>query len=128
MIHPNTLADLLRQRLVSSKLTPEQVADFCNSSPSTVRDWIDGKKPPRGQRLNYLWWLLATIGFESPELDEIPEFGRYIGELLAFDVIDLEEAQELCGINYEQGVLGATRGSRAPAAPKSEIGEIRREY
>jgi hypothetical protein len=58
----------------------------------------------------------------------LPEFGRYLGELLAFGVITLDTAQMVCGVKNAQGVLGITRGDRKPAHPTQTVQELRALY
>lgn len=128
MIRPETLQEQAVAFLRSTNLKPEQVARFTNSNIHTVEDWIAGKQPMRGLRLNYLWWLMAAMGVATPELDEVPEFGRYLGELLAFDVIGMAVARAYCNTKQPQAVLEAIRGNREVAHPTKTYEELRVDH
>lgn len=126
-MHPTELGPIVIGRLRAHNIDPELVAKFTNSQPSTVARWLGGQSP-RGTALNSLWHLLAVAGVPSPELEAVPAFGRYLGRLLAFGVIDLDTAQELCGIQNEQAVYGITRGDRRPMRASMELEQLRERY
>lgn len=131
MIKMTTLQGKALAFLRSGKhgLEPEQVARFTGAkSLDTVQDWISGKQPPRGLRLNRLWWLMSVMGVATPELDEVSDFGHYLGELLAFDVIDLNKARAYCGTKQEQAVFDVIRGNRNVVNATATYEELKSEH
>lgn len=85
------------------------VAKVTDSTTNTVAGWLTGQTP-NGERLIKLWHLLAAFGLESPELDSLPGFNRYCGELLTFGVTTMKELQEICNLAKPQSVLLMLRG------------------
>jgi hypothetical protein len=124
------LGDLLIARLRHAKLRDHLVARFTQSADSTANGWRTDKdpKPPRGERLNRLWHLLHFAGVDSPELLELPEFGRYLGELMAFGVISIEDARRICGGVGEKAVLDTIRGTGQPAKPQYTVEQLKEKY
>jgi hypothetical protein len=124
------LGDLLVARLRRTDLGDYVVAKFTDSANSTVDGWRRDKdpKPPRGERLNRLWHLLHFAGVDSPELQELPEFGRYLGELMAFSVISIEDARRICGGVGEKAVLDTIRGTGQPAKPQYTVEQLKEKY
>lgn len=99
------------------------VAKTTSSTVPTVTGWLADQTPP-GERLIRLWHMLAAVGFESPELDALPSFNRYCGELLSFGVVDMKELQEICNLANPQGVLTMLRGT-PPMRPQYTAEELR---
>jgi hypothetical protein len=118
---------LVIDRLRAAQLDTDLVASFTSAAPSTVGSWLAKGIPPKGEKLNALWHLLRHAGQPSPEFDEVPPFGKYLGELLAFGVISLEDAQVACGVAKPQAVLNVIRGDQRPLHPM-DISELKREY
>lgn len=122
------LGAIVRRRLRDHpRLDLDVVKDFVFASPSTIHTWLTNDKvgPPRGERLNRLWHLLAAVGIDSPELDRLPEFHRYAGELHAYGVVPFKAESNdndidmlaLLGLQHEQGVLRVLRGDQNPQNP-----------
>jgi hypothetical protein len=113
-MQPDKLGALLLTRLWDARLDSDLVAEAVGVSRITVASW-NQKRLPRGATLNALWHVMALTGHDSPELDKVPEFGRYLGRLLALRVITIDDAREVCRVRHEQAVLAVTRGERHPA-------------
>jgi hypothetical protein len=126
MIDPEVLSSLLRDRLMRFN-DLALVAEFTDSTIGTVKQWLNGR-PVKGQRQNSLWHLLAAAGLDSPELEAIPPFGRYLGTLLAYRIITIEDAQEICDVRNGNAVLDAVRGNRTPSGPKFTLSELTDMY
>jgi hypothetical protein len=108
------LAKKLLERLRTANLPVQLVAAFTKAKPGTVGSWLTQAQPPRGERLNRLQHLLALLGIESPELSLVPDFGRYLGRLMAFDVLPFAEARDILGGIHDQAVFQTIRGERDP--------------
>lgn len=125
-MHPEKLGPLLVDRLRQAHLDTDVVAKFVGVNRGTVGRWLS-EAPPRGEPLNKLWHLLALVT-DSPELNEVPAFGRYLGQLMAFSQVTLQEAEEICGLQHTQGVLQAIRGERQLANPASTLEDLQGQY
>jgi hypothetical protein len=108
-------------------LTQREIEDFCKVASSTVKDWISNSHPARGERLLRLWHLLALRGSESPELQKLPALNRYLGELLAFGLVSIEEAGEMAGVKNSQTLHKVLRG-QVPVHPKTTVRQLRARY
>ncbi|HEU4914453.1 MAG TPA: hypothetical protein VFT16_03570 [Candidatus Saccharimonadales bacterium] len=64
--------------------------------------------------MNRLQHMLAVLGIASPELDLVPDFGRYVGRLMAFGLITLTQARDILGGVHEGAVFQTIRGERDP--------------
>ncbi|MFZ1300996.1 MAG: hypothetical protein WAQ27_00215 [Candidatus Microsaccharimonas sp.] len=118
----------LRTQVQEGLVSPERIAEFCKAAPGTVRSWIKGEHPAKGEKLIRLWHLLA-IGGSAPELQRLPEFNRLVSELFAFDVINITEAQLLCGLNSDHvSNAYATLRGQDVMRPYLDVHDIRREY
>jgi len=124
VISSDDLARLLAARLKKYRHSLVLVTRFTDSAPSTIKGWMDGSHPAKGERLNSLWHFLAAAGFDSPELAEVDVFGRYVGQLLAYRVIDMSNALEVCGVKNPQAVFDVIRGNRTPANPSVTYEEL----
>lgn len=123
------LGPLVIQRLRHAKLDDDLVAEFVGVTPLTVDTWLRKGTVPRGQQINRLWHLLALAGQDSPELKRVSAYGRYLGELMAYDIVSLEAAQKSCKLVNEQGVLHIIRGEQsAPTQPRDTLEELRVAY
>lgn len=85
------------------------VAHVTSSSPITVKRWLANGEP-NGERLIKLWYLLAALGCESPELNKLDSFNRLCGDLLTFGVMSLDDLQAMMGVQHKQPVLMMLRG------------------
>jgi hypothetical protein len=101
------------------------VASMTGSTKLTVTGWLADQIPP-GERLIRLWYLLEASGLKSPELNKLPSFNRYCGELLTFSILDMKDLQSICNLASSQGVLSMLRGT-PPLRPQytlDELGEL----
>jgi hypothetical protein len=129
---PVKLGALLVKRIAANRadLDFDVMAGFIGAAPSTIASWIFPNRPagpPKGERLNRLWHFLAAVGVESPELERLPAFHRYVGELHAFGIVALANNDdraadeltilELLGLKTEQSALRTMRGDQKPVNP-----------
>lgn len=134
MRQTDALARTLIGRLRVANLPLQLVAAFTKSKPGTVGSWLSQSQPPRGDRLNRLQHLLALLGIESPELLLVPDFGRYLGRLMAFDVLTFAEARDILGGIHDQAVFQTIRGERDPFGedvekkPTKTLEQLQEEY
>lgn len=134
MRRTDALAEKLLERLRSANLPLQLIAAFTKAQPGTVGDWLSKGQPPRGDRLNRLQHLLALLGIESPELSLVPDFGRYLGRLMAFDVLTFAEARDILGGIHDQAVFQTIRGERDPFGedvekkPTKSLEQLQEEY
>jgi hypothetical protein len=103
------------------------ITQFVDAAPRTVQDWAHARQPAKGVRLIRLWHFLAAAGYESPEINEMPEFNRYLSELFAYGVVTHEEATELCGVHKPQAALRAMRG-QPPMHPAFTVEDMKGLY
>jgi hypothetical protein len=120
MRQPDALAEKLLARLRAANLPTLLVAAFTKAKPGTVGSWLGKGQPPRGERLNRLQHMLAVLGIESPELALVPEYGRYLGRLMAFEVITFAQARSILGDINDQAVFQTVRGQRDPWSEEIE--------
>ncbi|HTE57808.1 MAG TPA: hypothetical protein VK694_03605 [Verrucomicrobiae bacterium] len=123
------LGPLVVQRLRHAKLDDDLVAEFVGVTTATIDTWLRKNIVPRGQQINRLWHLLALAGVDSPELKRVSAYGRYLGELMAYDLVSLEAAQHSCKLLNEQGVLHIIRGEQSPPTrPRDTLEDLRVVY
>lgn len=140
-MNPEVLHDMVTKTMQSNArhLSPQQIADFCGLSEKTVAKWLQKKgKPLGGITAIQLWYFLTVAGYIEPSVmervQEINPYGAYLGKLLAFRVISLEEAaKEVCHRN-PNAVLRAARGenkgfdSSNASEPELTLGELHDMY
>lgn len=100
------------------------ITSVTKCEPETVTDWLILKQPAVGERLIKVWHLLANLGFSSPELEKLPAYNRYLGELLTFSVISNLDLLDILNLKNSQSVLHILRG-QIPAAPKYDLEDLK---
>lgn len=100
----------LREYMTASNWDIETVADGTDSTPDTVAGWLAGREAI-GERLIRLWHLLAALGCDSPELDELKPINFLCGQLLTFGVVSMDELHDTISVSKHQAVLRMLRGS-----------------
>ncbi len=135
MRQTDALATKLIDRLRAVNLPIQLVAAFTNTQPGTVGNWLSKGQPPRGERLNRLQHLLDALDIASPELVLVSEYCRYLGRLMAFDIISLEETRQMLGVSADQKVFMTIRGERDPwrdavgsILPSKTLEQLRDEF
>lgn len=111
-------ADELTDRLVArlraqpEAIHPGVIRDFCDVVLNTAREWFSKGRPLGGLTTLRLWHLMEAAGFDSPELQRIrreyPE-GEYLGRLLAYRIITMNDAKNIAGVSKEGGVFRGIR-------------------
>lgn len=86
------------------------LSEFVHSESNTIRRWVKGQNPPRGINLIKLWFFFKELGYPSAELDELHPYILQLAELVAYEVITVDEARELIGYKNTQQVWTAFRG------------------
>lgn len=137
-MHSSELGPLLMARLAKVNQLPDgqplliEMREFVGVERDTVMRWLrEPTKHPRGEKLNKLWHFLQAAGIDSPELKKLQEthaFGAYLGMLMAYGVITLEEAVDYCGLTSEQSALQVIRGGQRPVEPKESLEGLRAIY
>lgn len=114
------------RRALAEDIPLSEIAQFTHSTTDTVMKWASGQRPAEGARLVRLWHLLATLGYESPELDELPAFQRLVGQLFAFGILSEEEACHAVSLKKYQDMYEVLRGRKvmAPAFTHEELDEL----
>lgn len=100
----------LREYMTASNWDIEAVATGTCSTTETVAGWLSGKEAA-GERLIKLWHLLAALGCDSPEMEQLGRPNFLCGQLLTFGIVGLDELQEVIGVQNPQAVLRMLRGS-----------------
>lgn len=123
-----------RLRENASRFDLKHVADFCDVEPTAVAKWLGGGKPLGGLYTIKLWFFLDQAGVSSPELDEIrrryPE-GEYLGRLLAFKVLTMEEVCALAPQEKRVGegtIFRMVRNEGRPTKWKPDLDELQVAY
>lgn len=127
MLEPDKIWAVVLPRLrqyIGAGLDTELLCRLAGAKPGTVGDWVMNVQPPVGFRLIALWHVFAKVGFKSPELESLPPYNRYLGELVAFGVITMAEACEYLNIRNEQSAFRTLRGS-PPMNPQYSLEELR---
>lgn len=98
-------------------------------TPDTIGGWLVNSRPPNGYRLIMLWHLLHALGIESEELNELPPYNRFLGELLTFGALrnNLEVISDIVGVKNSQTVFQILRGQK-PSNPRYTLDELREKY
>jgi len=123
------LGPLLIRRLAANEYLIDEMMAFVDVRISTVREWLNTRKTskpqyPRGEKLNRLWHFMEAAGVDSPELAKLPEFGGYLARLMAYKMINLQEAVEFCGVRNTQTALRIMQGEQQPAEPKTTVADL----
>lgn len=125
-----TLFGLLQPRL-QTYVANNDVAvlcDFIDVVPTTIQTWAKGTHPAQGVNLIRLWHFMAAVGFDSPELDSLNPYTRYVGELLAYSIIPIDEASQLFGVRTVQSTHQHLRGMHQIARPAFGLDELMALY
>ena len=80
-------------------------------TPGTLGEWLTTSRPANGERLIRMWHYFAAIGIDSPEVQELPAINRYAGELLAMNILTMDDLGEVFGVRNAQTVLQILRGT-----------------
>jgi hypothetical protein len=71
------------------------LAKFTKVTPSTVLVWVDKEALPKGEAFFRLQHYLEGRGYENSELQTLPRPAYKLGQLIAFDVLSMEDAREV---------------------------------
>jgi len=117
--------DRLRTHYVELVPLAQAISNHCDVKLMVVGSWFVNPKAKLlgGISTFKLWYLLEQAGIPSPEIAGVTSsqpYGSYIGKLLAYDVIDMPTAQQLCGGTAEGSVLHAARGGQLVKLKQSE--------
>lgn len=106
------------------------VAYFCKRQIDAVNGWIRSGRIDGGTALK-LWHLLEVAGVSSPELAGIRKSksrGEYIGRLMVFGVISMDEARQIGGDVNAEAVFAAARDERDFHKPNFSYEELVEMY
>lgn len=115
------------QKFIGQTWNIGYIAELTEATPNTVGSWLAGQQPPVGIRLVTLWHFLDAAGIQTPELSELQPFNYYIGRLLAFRVITMDEAKHILAVKNDQTVLEILRGQQ-PSRPTYTLPELYELY
>lgn len=101
----------LRDQVERGTVEVEQLAVFCKAAPVTIRSWLKGDHPAKGEKLLRLWHILS-LGGDAPEIDSLPEVNKFLSRLYAFGILDIQEVQLYAGMDsaHVGNVYKALRG------------------
>jgi len=123
------LAAKLLAQLRGADLDREALVRFTKVNGATARRWLNRGQPPTADRLIRIWHLLELVnGGPLADVPELSDFARYLGQLLAFGIIDVEAAQAICGVKNPQTALANLRGEHTTHAPKMTLAELQAGY
>lgn len=81
------------------------VAELCKVEPETAREWLLGRRLPVGEALLRLRIFLQLAGYRVSELDDLPKSVRTVAQMIALDVITLDEATKQLDYTQPQEVF-----------------------
>jgi hypothetical protein len=101
------------------------IEEVTGAVPKTVAFWLTQQEPPGGQIIK-LWHLLSAFGYDSPELDSLPQFNRLCGEAYTFASVSIDDIKAATGQQADQGVVRVLRGMipMHPALTSSDLLEL----
>jgi hypothetical protein len=135
-LNPDQLTELVMQRLRINPLTflpaASVIAQFCDVRLQPVGAWfVDPKAKPLGGTVTLkLWYFQQQMGVFCPEIDEVVKanpYGAAIGKLLAYDIITMSKARELCGNVKDGAVLNGARGGKT-SNPKLTVAQLQSQF
>lgn len=104
------------------------LCDFIGVVPGTIQTWAKGTHPAQGVNLIRLWHFMAAAEYDSPEMDTLHPYTRYVGELLAHSIITIDDAGELFGVKTIQSTHQHLRGMHQTAQPAFQVDELKGLY
>jgi hypothetical protein len=134
------LRKLVAARLKEHRATidPVELAAFTKMKVDAANSWLSGGQPLGGMVTLRIWYFLDALRVDQPELQRARkryEYGAYIGELLAYDVVSQEDAGAFAESTLGKGpvqigaILSAARAEgRGFAKPTYEYEELVRDY
>ena len=132
-MQPDVIWEKVRPRLwqyLSQKQDVYILQEYVGGvTPETIGGWLVNSQPPNGYRLIMLWHLLHALGIESEELNELPPYNRFLGELLTFGALreGLEQIADIVGVKNTQTLFQILRGTK-PMHPRYTLDELRQKY
>lgn len=114
-----TLTACLKAFRGTDRSNDRLLAEFCQVTLDTVQRWNE-KRLPKGEPLNRLWYVLEHYGYPVDDLDRLHPAVRYLGKLVAFDVLTKSEALLLLKLKNEQQLWAALQGRLTPMRVKSQ--------
>lgn len=132
-MQPDAIWEKVRPRLwlyLFQKQDPYIVQEYVDGvTPDTIGRWLVNVQPPNGYRLIMLWHLLHALGIESEELNELPPYNRFLGELLTFGALrnNLETIMDIVGVKNSQTLFQILRGQK-PMHPRYTLEQLREKY
>jgi hypothetical protein len=103
------------------------LSDKTGAAPGTVGGWLVNERPPVGLKLNVLWHLMKAVGIPSPEIDAMPAYNRYLGELVAVAELSMDDVCEILNVKNAQTAFETLRGT-PPMSPKLSLLELQELY
>lgn len=104
------------------------LCEFAGVTVGTIEGWAIGRHPANGENLLRLWHFLAAAGYPSPEMKKLDPYAFYVSQLLAYSIINLEEAGQILGVKTVQSTHKQLRGEHKPAVPTFGLEELKVMY
>lgn len=73
------------------------LAAFVKVTPGTALVWAEKNEIPKGESFYRLQYYLEGLGYEIEELQGLPKPAYKLGQLIAFDIIEMEYARDVLG-------------------------------
>ena len=110
--------------------TLDTVATFTGAVRDTVGRWQRNDSPARGENLVKLWVFLEHTLGPAPELNGLHPYVRYVTELFAFGLIDIDEATRLFKVKNAQSAWVIMRGQNRMGKPPTDetFAELKAQY
>lgn len=106
------------------------MAKFCKVNSETASHW-GLSRLPKGGVLNKLWFFLSAHGFQISELESLNPTVQYVGKLLAYDVIGVEDALSIFSSKAHSHLWVVLQGGSVPLVVKKgtlTLDELKRLY
>jgi hypothetical protein len=132
-LSPDELTDAMVRKLRETfGLIPVGVvSEFCGVEIDAAAGWFGRKRPLGGLSTLRLMYLLLAAGVKLPEHDEIRDtypLGEYIGRLLAFGVLTMDEVSEFSGKVRDGAIFRAARAEGTLAECSYTLAELKATY
>lgn len=125
----------LLHRSLEAGLEKEIIIEFCDVSTGVFNRWLrtGERNLPIATFSNKLWYFFDLITDDLPPIRDMKtnnaEYGDLLARLVAFTVIDLDLANELCGLSgRREHVWVHLRGESVTNNPRITLEQLKNRY
>lgn len=89
----------------------KELAEFCRVTQGTSLSWLEGAPLPKGDNLIRLQHFLINRGFPVGEMDDLPAPAYKLGQLIAFDVVSVDDVVRILRYTNTTAVYKVVQGA-----------------